>query len=516
MTNHFQRKDIDDAAKVIVVQEHQKDRLSQNVNKALENLDELSHQNDKNLSDLDALLEVANNLLDVDVTPNERHKAIGETLIELTQEENEAIDKKIEKYQMADIETIDGEHWEDYWENVLTYAGDHKVDMESDPFSKLMSPEQQQAILQNMKEEYTLKKAHCDKYDYLLAGASGLLTGLIDVFLIGSPINQKVLAKKTDEYAQKTVEKFADILIARDPKYKGTNKKKPQNSQAKSQYLEGVFKIPYDATSDKMLGRSPKVLRMSTKNHHAISLAHYPDPIGLVFSIIDQFTNSGSYFSNGNFVRESYETKTPFALRGNTFLEKLFFGFVNWFGHLMSDFAGSNTSIAKGNRGTGLPIPFTQFFQLFNNVRIKGHEDDIAKMARKVFEKGYDLRHGMALAIPVILNELIIRFLWMIKQYFYHKRSLSEIFKKRKSPELRRMLLVGHGSLCLVDGVDAAIRSGGNVYGMLLNMNIVAWTRFSYAGFNEVRAMYSQNVIDKQQRDLDMDRDWQELLAESH
>src|SRR5699024_10581166 len=46
-----------------------------------------------------------------------------------------------------------------------------------------------------------------------------------------------------------------------------------------------------------------------------------------------------------------------------------------------------------------------------------------------------------------------------------------------KHDDLRMMLLVGDGTLCLIDGVDAAIRSGGNWVEFILRLNIIAWFR---------------------------------------
>ena len=44
---------------------------------------------------------------------------------------------------------------------------------------------------------------------------------------------------------------------------------------------------------------------------------------------------------------------------------------------------------------------------------------------------------------------------------------------------LRAMLLLGHGTLCLMDGADAAVRSGGNWLLFFTRMNLIAWARFS-------------------------------------
>jgi len=82
-----------------------------------------------------------------------------------------------------------------------------------------------------------------------------------------------------------------------------------------------------------------------------------------------------------------------------------------------------------------------------------------------MYTNGYDARFAAAQAIPVALNEVLIRLFWSIKRHYYHKLPWKECIplKLSNKPELRRMLLVGHGCLCLVDVTDAAIRSGGNM-----------------------------------------------------
>ena len=74
-------------------------------------------------------------------------------------------------------------------------------------------------------------------------------------------------------------------------------------------------------------------------------------------------------------------------------------------------------------------------------------------------------------------------------------------------PELRRMLLVGHGSLCLVDGVDAGIHSGGDILNFALHINLVARSRFAFAGIQEVRALYNKNDIDISEMDKDLENE---------
>ncbi|MEG2292388.1 MAG: hypothetical protein RSC23_03250 [Carnobacterium sp.] len=519
MEGNSTNEKLDELANVLLIQRNQADKVIGNTKKIKERLFDLTELNAKNNLNLDELLANAEHLLSNNACASSRDIEVGLKMIQLTDKEQQEATLNIKDYQFEELETIEvGRDWESYWENSVEYTKRNSIDLTGDPFNKLLSPEQQKKIIEEMKEEYTLEKAQCDKYDYLLAGISGVITGLVDVFLVGSPAKQGLLSKATDSYSEKAVGKYADILIKKD-RANGKFKKNgsiPDTLSKKVAYLEKKFEVPYDATSDKMLGNAPKTLKMSTKNHHYLSLAHSPGLEGLIFSIIDQFTGSGTYLSNGKIVfGAKYDKNKKFELKGNTFPEKLFFGCVNWFGHLMSDLVGSSGSIANGGRGTGLPIPLTQFFQLFDNTRLPGCEDDIAKMARKAFEEGYDFRHGVSMAIPVLLNELLIRFLWMLKQYFYHKKPIKELLTERKSPELRRMLLVGHGCLCAVDGVDAVIRSSGNYFSMFMNMNFIAWTRFSYAGFIEVKALYGQNTIDDKRRNMEMDQEWNQILNES-
>ena len=61
-----------------------------------------------------------------------------------------------------------------------------------------------------------------------------------------------------------------------------------------------------------------------------------------------------------------------------------------------------------------------------------------------------------------------------MKSHFYHERSWKESIPSANIPEVRRMLLVGHGTLCIIDGADAAIRSGGDMVTFLSRTNLLA------------------------------------------
>ena len=84
--------------------------------------------------------------------------------------------------------------------------------------------------------------------------------------------------------------------------------------------------------------------------------------------------------------------------------------------------------------------------------------------------------------------------------------------KLSNKPELRRMLLVGHGCLCLVDAADAAIRSGGEIMSFALHINFVAWTKFANLGFQEIRALYNKDALNVEEMDSDLKAEWNILL----
>ena len=75
------------------------------------------------------------------------------------------------------------------------------------------------------------------------------------------------------------------------------------------------------------------------------------------------------------------------------------------------------------------------------------------------------------------------------------------------------MLLTGHGVLCLVDGVDATIRSKGQVLDFVLHLNFVAWIRLDFSGLTEVRALYKENTIDLVAMNKDLQKEWDYLFS---
>lgn len=313
----------------------------------------------------------------------------------------------------------------------------------------------------------------CDKYDYIIAIACGTISGLIDAFLVGSP-KDSALGRWTDAQVDNCVMAFA--------KMNGWSPRagKENNVASAIGHLENVFKVNYDQRHSGDVGN---LFNMSTKNHHMKSLAHSPSPIGLFFSILNQFTSTSTFISNGQVITVQTDT---YELQGSNFISKLFCGVANWIGHLMSDIAGSSGGRGNAGRGSGIVMPFYELFGLCNFGSFGQDRQSLATLATQAFECGYDARFGIAMAIPVVLCELSIRLIWALRQYFQFKKPLKECIPTEKHDSLRVMLLCGHGALCLIDGVDAAIRSGGNPLEFFLRINLVGWCRLVTLAVKEI------------------------------
>lgn len=388
--------------------------------------------------------------------------------------------------------------WEEYLNAADAYLKRNNLTLSEQPFVNLLSSSQRIALEKRIQSDFTLKNAACDKLDYALAAACGLIGGLIDIFFVGLPTDS-LLTKLSDEMTNGLVEKFASFCGWTGPR-EGSDPTKSAIS-----FLERNFKVNYDHCHT--VGTGGLVENMSPINHHIKSLAHSPDIIGLIFSIISQFTNHAYFFNNGALISVDTETQ---ELVGATFPAKIFAAFCNWIGHLLSDVAGS--SGAQG-RGAGIPIPFFNLFQFANIGEFGQHKQSLATVAVKVFEQGYDARHGLAMAIPVLVTELLVRLSWALKQRFYHNKAWQECIPNASNPELRRMLLVGHGALCLADGVDAALRSGGDIVQFLLRTNIIGWARFGTLALKELRCWAQAGRLDLELVDKHIESEYKRLLA---
>ena len=346
-------------------------------------------------------------------------------------------------------------------------------------------------------EHYT---NHADKADYAFAVASGVLAGLVDSLFVG---------EFSLEYANQWGNQQAEKLVLKVAKYQGYSG--TDLGQA-IKHLEDQFPIAADKATAAFGGGL---------QHHLRDFSHHPTPLGLVCSILTQFT--GNVY--GTDVAGAFQcvplNKDGLNLVGKSFPEKIMFGAVNWFFHMVSDVAGASGSVMKGSFGTGLPGPLVSLLKEFSSTRLFKKQDakgckEFSVYISKLFNGTllgerdlngnliplkFDLRTEMGVAmqvgkqtIPVIINECIVRSFFLLRRLLQelsrddiqdwsdvHKINWKAIIPFRNRT-VDRMLTIASMTFTVADTADAAIHaaieSGGNW--VLFSGRFV--TRFNYVG----------------------------------
>ena len=503
--------------KVTLVQDRQLRNLVETLTEMDSHASELASRNRRLESRVTEVEAEADELLaSLGIDPDEEQQLDGlhaSDVLPLSDAELSAATKDVPEFLLSGL-VIEGqvEDWGEYIERVDEFVCQNNIDLEVDPYAELLSARQRAVIEQRIADDFTYKKCDCDKWEYAIAASCGVVGGLVDAFLVGLP-GQSALGTLTDSAADEVVQTFATRCGWKGPR-EGSDPVKSAIG-----FLEQRYKVPFDHPNAKAVFKHiPKTpenyetlnkFKMSSKNHHIKSLAHSPSPIGLFFALLDQFTNSASFAHGGGVIRIDASDR-EFRLQGQTLPAKLFCGFFNWFLHIVSDMAGS--SGAKG-RGSGVPIPFFELFQFVDLGSFGSEKHTVAEMAVKVFEEGYDFRHGGAMAIPVLIVELLVRLLWAVKRRFFDQETWKDALPIGSKPGLRRMLTVAHGCLCLVDLADAAAKGGGQPVLMLARMNLVAWVRFAGLGLKECYVLFQEGQVDLELIENDIDADLTRMLA---
>lgn len=397
----------------------------------------------------------------------------------------------------------------------------------------------EQMFLRELEEAYDENKRltnDADNYDYALAVSSGIIAGLIDSLFVGEWNFAKAKKKSNIELNNMIIE-----FAKKDPRYipwcenpgkNGRRKLRDPNRLASAvEFLEEKYPLPGDGEWNfENSGVTPNTHRLD-------DFCHHPTVVGMICCILVQFTGEIKYHradgkefimpvtinEYGNFVSDS-------------FYGKIFAGIINWFftasktlanrkGHLISDIAGSLTSVKKKHAGAGIPgtvmstlkelsiLPCIKNTSFAENLR-KAYQNGIGGkksqlnlgLFNKLFEGAnskFDMRTEMAVkyefrrqSIPVIINEIIVRAFYFIRRFIEQAKetkSLLDIEWKNLIPAnnrtIVRMMTVASTVFCIVDLGDAVIRSGIESYGnastladiIILRVNFVGIGRFTVA-----------------------------------
>lgn len=403
-----------------------------------------------------------------------------------------------------------------------------EVEYEAIPFDEIVqaTEERKKAIIQGLEDiddalddlndhldilntEIDRLTNHSDGIDYIVAVGSGIIAGIIDILFV-----EDFSLEKANEWGEKRTNDFV-IKVAQQQGYQGNE------LYGAVKYLEEKYPIAADKVTNSFGGGL---------QHHLRDFSHHPTPIGLVFSLLTQFTHKvyGTDVS-GRFMMVELRG-TELILVGKNFPEKITFGMINWFFHMISDMAGSSGSILLGKTGTGLPGPIVSLLKevsvlpifksmndqgykefsvwiskLFNGT-LFGERDENGKLLKPI---KFDLRTEIGIAhqlqqqaIPVIVNECIVRGFYFIRRLLkelktneiHNVKDLRNVNWKNTLPfknrTIIRMLTISSGTMATIDFAGAAmesvVKSGGItnpafLHNMIINVNFVGIGRFAIA-----------------------------------
>lgn len=357
-------------------------------------------------------------------------------------------------------------------------------------------------IIFDLNSQIDLLSSQADSLDYIVAIASGIVCGILDILWVGEfdlAHGRSIASDKVDSFVKNTAEMLEGKTF--------------DDVKSAVQALEKHFLIPSDGNTSDFGGG---------KQHHLRDFAHHPTIVGLAFSLLTQFTEK-SYGTdvNGRFITVDVPEKSkPFI--GKDIPEKILMGTIIWFFHLVSDIAGSS-SAAGTTGGTGIPGPLLALAKevsaipFFKNIKV---DDDMSMslFLSKLFngtlmmkrdEKGqivkdsiikFDLRGELGVAVelckqavPVVANECFVRAFYFIRHLAMEMKENRVVcfadmkmidwdtVKPLNNPTIARMLTISTGVFTVLD-IGEAIAT--QKYWM--SINYVGIGRFAVAISSDV------------------------------
>lgn len=355
-------------------------------------------------------------------------------------------------------------------------------------------------IIYDLDSQINLLSGQADKLDYLISIGSGMLCSLMDILWVGKfslEHGRGVASNEIDGFVTKTAKLLG---------YKG------DNLEGAVKFLEKKFPIPSDGNTPDFGGGL---------QHHLRDFAHHPTIVGLIFSLLTQFTNK-SYGTdvNGIFIIADVPEVSK-AFIGNDVPSKILFGTITWFFHLVSDVAGSSSTAGKSG-GTGIPGPLLALAKelsvlpifknmnvgdnslsvflskLFNGTLLAKHDESSAIIRDTVLR--FDLRGELGVgvelgrqAIPVVANECMVRCFYFIRRIAFEIReqdiqSIAEIkqidwdqVKPLNNPTIARMITIASGVFTIADVGEAIV-------------NQKYWVSINYAGVGRFAIAIGEDV----------------------
>lgn len=346
-----------------------------------------------------------------------------------------------------------------------------------------------------------------DKLDYIVAVSSGVLAGLIDLFYVGA-FSLDRASEWGKEQIDQVVKKVALIEGCQGDDLSDAIKT-----------LEKNHPLAADGGTNNFGGGL---------QHHLRDFSHHFSIGGLFFSIFTQFTGLVVGTDKAGALLVIPVPESHRACIGKNFQEKIAFGTIGWFFHMVSDMAGSSGSLMGG---TGIPGPLVSFMKelsalpffkysgdgdmgfrlwvtkLFNGALLADH-DESGKIIKDSVRK-FDLRTEIGIldeagrqTIPMLINQCVVRGFYFCRRLAREIRDLDirsigdlgriapEDVLPWGTPAMRRMVTVSSGVFTGVDIADAAVRAikSKDPITFFLRVNYVGAATFVIACVVDVRA----------------------------
>lgn len=270
-------------------------------------------------------------------------------------------------------------------------------------------------------------KDQMNKWDYIVPIASGVMTAALDIFWV-----KDISLRDAHTWGAKKTEDFV-IKVAQ------SKKDGVKDLASAVTVLEEMYPISADRLTNDFGGGA---------YHHLRDYSHHPTVVGLLFSVVSQFSGKGyGTDTSGKFITKDIpEWKKPDLLTG------IFNGTITWLFHMLSDVAGSSSTIRMEKDGTGLPGPLMSFLKEVSSIpiiqKITGSDENgnnnFSVVCSKLFrgtllgdhdESGKPVLHGELLFdfrtelgmaheaidnkqhLPVIFNELIVSSFYSVSRF---------------------------------------------------------------------------------------------------
>lgn len=346
-----------------------------------------------------------------------------------------------------------------------------------------------------------------DKLDYIVAVSSGVLAGLIDLFYVGA-----FSLDRASEWGKEQI----DQVVKKVARIEGCQ---GDDLSDAIKTLEKNHPLAADGGTNNFGGGL---------QHHLRDFSHHFSIGGLFFSIFTQFTGLVVGTDKAGALLVIPVPESHRACIGKNFQEKIAFGTIGWFFHMVSDMAGSSGSLMGG---TGIPGPLVSFMKelsalpffkysgdgdmgfrlwvtkLFNGALLADH-DESGKIIKDSVRK-FDLRTEIGIldeagrqTIPMLINQCVVRGFYFCRRLAREIRDLDirsigdlgriapEDVLPWGTPAMRRMVTVSSGVFTGVDIADAAVRAikSKDPITFFLRVNYVGAATFVIACVVDVRA----------------------------